>query len=197
MRGPFRRAGGRTIVQSTSLAWTLSVHMIPVLVWKGATETEAAWAYGVESFLGIITRILIGAWGDWLPKNLVVAGGMLVGIVGLLELLLIGDSWSIWVCVVTFSVMDGVIPLNWAIVGDYFGRAKFATLRGNMGLIYTWGAIIGPVAAGASFDSSESYAATLWAMIGFFGAGAVVFAFLRPPRQSPPVPAVSTGPAGG
>lgn len=173
---------------------TLSVHTIPLFVWKGVSETEAAIALGSLAFLGIPTRILIGVTGDKVPKNLVVAGGMFIGILGILELLFVQESWSVWVFVVVFAIMEGVIPLNWAMIGDYFGRTKFATLRGIMGLIYTWGAVIGPVAAGAIYDQTESYTPVLWAMIVFFAVGIVVFAMLRPPAVTVPAPVVEPEP---
>lgn len=160
---------------------TLSIHMIPIFVWKGVSEPAAAIALGMLAVLGVPTRILIGITGDRLPKNLVIAGGILVGIAGILLLLFVQADWSVWVFVAVFSIMEGVIPLNWAMIGDFFGRAKFATLRGTMGLIYTWGAVVGPVAAGAIFDQTESYAPVLWGMVGLFTAAAAVFVLLRPP----------------
>jgi len=36
------------------------------------------------------------------------------------------------------------IPVFWGSVGDFFGRKSFGTIRGNMNLFYTWGAILGP-----------------------------------------------------
>jgi sugar phosphate permease len=163
---------------------TLSIHMVPIFVWKGVSEPEAAIALGMLALLGIPTRILIGITGDRLKKNYVIAGGIVVGIAGLLQLLFVQEQWSVWVFVAVFSIMEGVIPLNWAMIGDFFGRAKFATLRGVMGLIYTWGAVIGPVAAGFIFDETDTYTPVLWGMIGFFVAAAAAFLFLRPPVKA-------------
>ena len=168
---------------------TLSVHMIPVFVWKGIPEPVAALALGSLAFLGVLTRVLIGFTGDKLPKNLVVAGGMVVGFLGLLELQFVEASWSVWVFVTLFAITQGVVPLNWAMIGDFFGRARFATLRGTMGLVYTWGAVIGPVAAGAVFDQTGSYAPVLWSLMILVAAGALCFGLLRPPTRRPvPLP---------
>jgi MFS family permease len=43
-------------------------------------------------------------------------------------------------------------------VGDFFGRKSFGAIRGNMNLFYTWGAILGPYAAGLIYDRTHSYA---------------------------------------
>ncbi|HSK31237.1 MAG TPA: hypothetical protein VLA17_14860 [Candidatus Limnocylindria bacterium] len=57
-----------------------------------------------------------------------------------------------------YSVLDASIPVCCASVGDFFGRKSFGTIRGNMNLFYTWGAILGPFVAGAVYDRSQSYA---------------------------------------
>jgi MFS family permease len=51
-----------------------------------------------------------------------------------------------------------VDPSFLASVGDFFGRKSFGTIRGNMNLFYTWGAILGPFVAGAIYDQTQSYA---------------------------------------
>ena len=47
--------------------------------------------------------------------------------------------------------------LNWAIIGDLFGRARYATIRGMMAPIYNGALIIAPVAAGFTFDRLQTY----------------------------------------
>ena len=42
------------------------------------------------------------------------------------------------------------------IGGDFFNRKSFGTIRGNMNLFYTWGAILGPFVAGAIYDQTQS-----------------------------------------
>ena len=54
-------------------------------------------------------------------------------------------------------MLDASIPVFWASVGDFFGRKSFGTIRGNMNLFYTGGAILGPFVAGAIYDRTQSY----------------------------------------
>lgn len=73
------------------------------------------------------------------------------------------------------------MPITWAAVGDFFGRKSFGTIRGNMNLFYTWGSVLGPVAAGAVYDRTESYAAVFWGMATLLMIAAALTAFLIKP----------------
>ena len=65
--------------------------------------------------------------------------------------------WALWFFACLYTVLDASIPVVWASVGDFFGRKSFGTIRGNMNLFYTWGAILGPYAGGMVYDR-ESHA---------------------------------------
>lgn len=171
---------------------TMNVHFIPILVWKGLSEIEAAFTLSAMATLSLTARLTMGVVGDRFPKQRVIAVFMLLGIVGLLTLQHATQTWQIGFYVLTYATMEGIIPLNWALIGDFFGRSHFATLRGVMGLVYTWGAVIFPVLGGWIFDSTQSYAMMIWILIGLFVVGSLAFALLKPPR--PPI-AVSPVPA--
>jgi MFS family permease len=64
---------------------------------------------------------------------------------------------ALWFFTCLYCVLDASIPVFWAAVGDFFGRKSFGTIRGNMNLFYTWGAILGPTIAGAVYDKTQSY----------------------------------------
>ena len=69
--------------------------------------------------------------------------------------------WALWFFTGLYSVLDASIPVFWASVGDFFGRKSFGTIRGNMNLFYTWGAILGPFVAGAIYDRTRKLRAGL------------------------------------
>ena len=161
---------------------TMNVHFIPVMVWKGVPETNAAFMLGGMACMSLIARLAIGAIGDRFQKQLVIAAGLCLGMAGLLILQYSTATWHLWVYIVSYAVMEGIIPLNWAIIGDYFGRTHFATLRGFMGLVYTWGAIIFPVVAGWIYDTTGSYTNVVWVMLALFVLAAIGFASLRQPK---------------
>ncbi|MBI2888261.1 MAG: MFS transporter [Chloroflexi bacterium] len=166
----------------------ISVHFIPLMVWKGTSEPTGALLLGVMSFLSVPCRIFLGWAGDRAPKNLVLALGMLLGVISFFLLQMAQELWHLWVFVLVFAVVESVNPLNWALVGDFYGRRNFATLRGLMGLVYTWGTALAPVLAGAAFDRWESYGLVVWGLALSYAVGAVVFALLRPPQPRRPLP---------
>jgi len=159
------------------------VHMVPLMVWKGMGEVMGGVMVAVISFSGVATRLLMGMWGDrWSRRGLVVLA-MLVGACSLVFLVFVpGKLWLMVVFAIVFSVTDGAAGLTWALVGDYFGRRAFATLRGGISLVVSLGALATPIIAGRVFDVTESY---YWALLPFSGlyiVTAVMFMLIRRPR---------------
>ena len=50
-----------------------------------------------------------------------------------------------------------------------------------MAFFYTWGGVLGPVIAGAVYDRSQSYVATLWGICAILLLGCVLTALLINP----------------
>jgi predicted MFS family arabinose efflux permease len=50
-----------------------------------------------------------------------------------------------------------------------------------MAFFYTWGSVLGPVIAGAVYDRSQSYVATLWGLCAILLLGAVLTALMIKP----------------
>ena len=49
-----------------------------------------------------------------------------------------------------------LIPVRW--IFKWLNDTSFLTIRGNMNLFYTWGAIVAPFVARAIYDQTQSYA---------------------------------------
>ena len=137
---------------------------------------------GTMAFLSIPMRVSIGYLGDRWSRTKMLAGGMGLGAVSLPILLYANGSTQIWIFILIFSVVEGLSALNWALVGDFFGRKRFATLRGILGLVYSWGMIVMPVIAGAIFDRTGSYSNVIWIFIGMYITGTILFAIIRKPK---------------
>lgn len=73
-----------------------------------------------------------------------------------------GHLWQLAVFVILLAVSESASPLGWAIMGDFFGRKSFATLRGWQHLPDQLMSMSTPVWMGLIFDRTESY---LWALI--------------------------------
>lgn len=167
------------------------VHLVPILVWKGMDEAGAAYLVGFMALASIGTRLLLGWIGDRSSKALMSAVGAVVGLLGLMALLFGQTTETLYFFVLSVAFAEGTIPLNWVLVGDFFGRKSFATLRGLMSMVYSTGVFLSPIYAGWVFDTTGSYQITLVAFSAIFVVSASVFAMLKhpkpPERASEPV----------
>ena len=162
------------------------VHMVPLMVWKGLSEETGALMVGLVSFSGIGTRLLMGWWGDLWSRKRLTALAMLVGAASLVFLVFSpGRLWLMVLFVIAFSVTDGAASLTWALIGDYFGRRAFATLRGGVNLVVSLGALATPVFAGRIYDVTQSYYWALLPFAGLYVVAAFIFTVLRRPRARP------------
>ncbi|MFH1486566.1 MAG: MFS transporter, partial [Chloroflexota bacterium] len=160
------------------------VHMVPIMVWKNMDEAGGAYMVSLLALGSIGSRLLLGWISDRSSKPLISASGAVVGLLGLVALLFAQSAEMIYVFVLGLAFTEGTIPVNWVIVGDFFGRKSFATLRGLMSMVYSAGVFISPIYAGWIFDITRSYDLALVTFCVIFALSAIVFAILRNP--SPP-----------
>ena len=91
------------------------------------------------------------------------------------------------------GMSDGITPLNWGAIGDYFGRRHYATLRGIINLSYSWALLSVPFATGWWFDQYTSYTVPIVVSLGAAAASAVVYALLRQPKLPPRLVRLAAG----
>ena len=137
---------------------TVTTHFIPMMVWKGMSQTEASVLLAGFALINLPIHFLLGWIADFVNKPKLVTICLFLGVVAVLPMLWSNSLWALWFFTGLYSVLDASIPVFWASVGDFFGRKSFGTIRGNMNLFYTWGAILGPFVAGAIYDQTQSYA---------------------------------------
>jgi MFS family permease len=156
----------------------ISVHFIPVMVWKGLSQPQAALLLSVYAFLGMALTLILGWLADRTNKPRLSAL-VLFAAAGAMFLPLISSSlWSLCLFTVFFAAVETTFPLGWAVVGDLFGRKHYAKIRGYMTLFYTWGGVLGPVVAGAIFDRWKTYEPLFWSLIFLFVVAGLCFASL-------------------
>jgi MFS family permease len=160
---------------------TVIVHFVPILVWKGLTQEQAAWFLGGYAFLNLLTHSVLGWIADKMNKPRLMSICMLIPALSVLLLLTSDSLWTLWIFTLFFSALDASFPLSWATVGDFFGRKYFGTIRGTMSFFYMWGGAIGPVIAGAVYDRSETYASVIWGLIAILIAAAFLVSLLIQP----------------
>ena len=165
------------------------VSIIPILEDKGVSRQMAANLTGLMFGINFVSRLILGYFGDQWPKGLILAGTLAAEAVALL-FLFYGD-WDAGtvgiLLILAFIVLegfgDGAGIIVWAALGDYYGRDRFATLRGYITFSHSWALVASPVYVGWVFDHFGSYD---WAIIpAAVCAGAASVCFLvtkRPPQ---------------
>jgi MFS family permease len=156
----------------------VSVHFIPIMVWKGLTQQQAALMLSVYAFLGVLSTLSLGWYADKAHKPRLTAL-ILFAASGAMFLPLFSSSpWLLGLFTMFFAGVEATYSIGWAVVGDLFGRKHYAKIRGYMTFFYTWGGVIGPVVAGAIFDRWQTYEPLLWSLVAVFFIAGLFFASL-------------------
>jgi MFS family permease len=156
----------------------ISTHFVPMMVWKGASQTQAAFLLGNFALLGLVFTLGFGWFADRVNKPRLVSTILFIAATGMLLPLFGSSIWTLWFFTMMFTCVEATYAVGWAVVGDFFGRKHFAKIRGYMSFFYMWGGVIGPVVAGAIYDRWQTYEPLLWGLIGLFSLAGVTFRML-------------------
>jgi MFS family permease len=163
---------------------TVTVHFVPLMVWKGLSQEESAFLLGAFAFINMVVHFVIGWIADKVNKPGLMTLCHLVCALAVLPLVKDAAPWQLWLFTTVFTFLDASFPVVWATVGDFYGRRYFATIRGMMSFFYMWGSFAGPVFAGAVYDRSESYASVLWALFAVLSVATLLnILLINPWRQ--------------
>ena len=174
------------------------VSLFPILVDdKGMSTQMAANLIGAMSAINFVSRLIMGYMGDRVSKQAIMAVSLFVEGVG--YLLLWQGDWQTAIgitlvlgFVVCEGMMDGAGVIVWAALGEYYGRTRFATLRGYITFAYAWALVASPVYAGWVYDQFGSYnraivPGAICAMI----AGLCFLLIKKPPELTAETPGVN------
>ncbi len=169
----------------------LSFLLAPVMVWflqqGGREQIEslqiAAFFVGLVAFATVFFNPMIGWLGDRFPRQRLSALCMASGAIALCLLFNTGGSlWILAAFAILQALSESANSLNWALMGEFFGRRSFATLRGWQHLpdqlISMWTAVW----MGMIYDSTGSYYLALFPLIGILALSALTFLLLPRPR---------------
>lgn len=156
----------------------LTIHFVPLYVWKGLTEVASAYMVSLFASSTIASTLLCGWLGDRLGKALLCSLGIMPTIAGMFCLIAFSSSF-LYILPLGLAITMGTVPLNWALIGDFFGRKSFGTLRGIMGIGNGLGTFLSPIYAGWVFDATGSYAPVLGNFIIIHLLAALLFALLH------------------
>jgi MFS family permease len=156
----------------------VSVHFIPLMVWKGLSEQQAALLLSAYAFLGMTATLSLGWYADKAHKPRLNAVILFAAAAAMFLPILSNSIWLLGLFTMFFAAVEATYSIGWAVVGDLFGRKHYAKIRGYMTFFYTWGGVLGPVIAGAIFDKWQTYQPLLWSLVGVFFLAGLFFASL-------------------
>ena len=165
--------------------------MVPLAVWflMGSGRTEdasqpiAVGFIGVMSFSLLLMTPIVGWLGDRWSKNKLSSACMIGGALSLLMLVQdTGNIWQLVAFVVLLAFSETANPLAWAIMGDYFGRRSYATLRGWQHLPDQLMSMSTPVWMGLIFEHTDSYKWALIPLVIIYCLSAVFYWIIPNPR---------------
>jgi MFS family permease len=162
----------------------INVHYVPIMVWKGVSEQHAAVLLGAQALMGLPSHVMFGWMADRVDKSKLMGLCMLAAVGGIVVLIYAESERLIWLFLLLFTVVESTFPVNWSAVGEFFGRKNFAKIRGTMSFVQTWGAVIGPVLAGAIYDGTHSYASLLWGLVAVLLLTAGLYAMVARPAAN-------------
>ncbi len=148
----------------------------------GFSVTIAASMLTIMTVTQVVGQMAGGYLGDRYDKRLLIVVAMLFNSGALALLAFAGSVWM----VVAFAVLNGIgfgarIPLTTALRADYFGGKYYGTITGFSSMVVTIGIIIGPLAAGFSYDYLGSYTLGFASLALIASFGAFIFMFTKKP----------------
>ena len=166
--------------------------MAPLIVWFLQTGVErsdsqnltiAAIFVSAFSIANMLFNPCVGWLGDKVDRRKLSAACMVSGALALASLLTqSGAIWQVVLFVMLLAFAESANPLNWAIMGDFFGRRAYATLRGWQHLPDQLASMWTAMWMGAIYDHTGSFYWALFPLVMLYIAAAIGYWFLpRPP----------------
>lgn len=163
----------------------ISTHFMPLMIWKGMSQQEAALLLSSFAFFGFTSTLVFGWLADTMNKPRLVSIILFTAGLSILFPLFGSSIGHLWIFILLFTTVEATYPIAWAMVGDIFGRKHFAKIRGYMSMFYVWGSVLGPVTAGAIWDRWHTYEPMLWALVVMFSLSGVFYSVLGKPWVRP------------
>jgi sugar phosphate permease len=175
------------LVPALVLTWVGSLavitHLIPYLDESGGfTEEGAALiAMGIP-FGSLIGRLGFGWLADYLSKRWLLAAAWILQGSGILIFAAVHSPWQAVIFLVVFTPgFGGAITMLPALLSEYFGLRALGAIQGLLWGSGVLGGFIGPIFAGAAYDTVDSYRpAFLLLALAAFAAVALIQMMGRP-----------------
>jgi MFS family permease len=160
----------------------LTVHFVPMLVSRDIGEGTAAILLSVMA-VGRLPAVIVGGLvADKWSRSRASAMAMVLGIAaaGYITFGPAGLLTGI-VFAILFAGAESCNTVTWALIGEYFGRRNFASLRGIVTLLQSVMSFLGPVVAGFVYAATASYRIAFIAIGVTYVFSGLLYWFMRPP----------------
>ncbi|MBE0411246.1 MAG: MFS transporter, partial [Anaerolineales bacterium] len=176
-----------TLAKTASI-WVMQsviAHQVVFLSTERDIDLEfAASALGFMAGFSIIGRVIGGWLGDKVEPRLVMAGLLSFQATSLLVLTTLSGSLPIYFYVVFMGIgYGGMAILPAAVMFNYFGSKKYASIMGVALPVGTLLGAVSPIIAGMIKDLSGTYLPAFGIMVGVSVFGVICALLARPPLQ--------------
>lgn len=163
-----------------------AVHLVSMISDRGLTLSVAASAGAVLGLTIALARLVTGVLLDHLPTPVIAATAFFVGGVGLLLLWSGLGGATPFVAAACMGLASGAeVDILAFAARRYFGARSIGKIYGVLTMLYAFGAVLGPLALGLSFDRFGGYAVTLLVFAGMCVVAALAVLAMGRPRYAP------------
>jgi MFS family permease len=168
-------------------AWyAVQIHQTKYLTEIGVSATEAAWALGLVSLVGVPGQIIFGHVSDRIGREWAWAigcAGFVICYLALIALQAGPAPWLLYAMVLAQGFLGyAMTSVLGPIVAEIYEGPHFGAIFGTLMLAAIGGGAVGPWVTGLIYDVSGSYIGAFWLalMLACLSAGAI---FLAAPRK--------------
>ncbi len=164
---------------------TWIVFQIPHLESAGFSLGAAGLFVAIYGGVQVVLRFGAGWLGDVIGRRRMYIASYLLQAVGLWIFSMLSPSrlWLLPAYYLTYALGHASwIVLGQAVVADYFGTKRFATIRGLVQTMQVPGGVAGPIFAGWMFDRNGTYAMAFVVVAIICATGAIWLLLIRRPQ---------------
>lgn len=163
----------------------LIIHIVPLLLDRGLSDTAAASIAGTLGMAVLIGRIAVGLLLDRFRAPLVAATLFGITAIGCLLLTLQGaPTWMLLLSVISLGLATAAeVDMVAFLVSRYFGMKAYGRIYGSQLTSFYLGAALGPILIGATYDHFGNYFVVLCAVATIILLGATALGTLGRPSS--------------
>ena len=137
---------------------SVMMHIMPYLSSVGYSRTMAGYLAAATPVMSIVGRFSFGWLGDIINKRTVLIFSHCFMGLGVFALSQMKNHWFIVPYLICFPIgYGGSMPLRGLVIKHYFGTASIGRLLGISMGVAALGGLAGPVLAGWSYDTFQTY----------------------------------------